>query len=120
MLVTVPDAGLSELLASPELLSQAWPGADQEVMTLVHVLRIAEPSLEEALAVGLVRLLTPATGKASANIGLTHRRAVFTGIARRRNNHSRVTAPHSHLGEVTWLEVRDIAVAGRSGLRLTG
>jgi hypothetical protein len=120
MLVTVPDSGLNELLASPELLSQTWPGADQEVMTLVQVLRIAEPSLEEALAVGLVKLLTPATGKASANIGLTHRRTVLTGIARRRDSHSRVLSPHARLGEVTWVEVRDFAVEGRSGLRLTG
>lgn len=120
MFVSVPDAGLYELLASQLLLSQMWPGVHQEVMTLVHVLRISVPSLAEVLAVGLVQLVTPATGKLTADMAVTHRRAVITGVARRREDGSRVTSPHRRLGEVTWLEVRDVAVAGSSALRMTG
>jgi hypothetical protein len=120
MLVTVPDAGLNELLASPLLLAQMWPGSNQEVMTLMHVLRIAVPSLDDVLAVGLVKLITPAAGKASASVAVAHKRAVLTGVARRREDGRRVTAPHTRPGEVTWLEVRDLAVEGRSCLRMTG
>ena len=120
MLVTVPDAGLSQLLASQLLLSQMWPEVSQEVMMLVHVVRISVPSLAEVLAVGLIALVTPATGKLSADVGLAHKRAVVTGVARRCEDGSRVTSPHSRPGEVTWLEVRDVNVAGCSALRMTG
>lgn len=120
MLVTVPDPRLSELLASAQLLSETWPGADQEVKTLMHVLRIVDPSLEEVLAVGLVHLLTPGSGKYSAHIGLAYKRVVVTGVARRRENHSRVPASATRPGDVTWLEVHDLVVEGLSGLRMTG
>jgi hypothetical protein len=122
MLVTVPDAGLNELLSSPFLLAQTWPGSLQEVMTLVHVLRIAEPSFHEALEVGLIKLITTTSTlrKATATIGVTHKRAVLTGVARRREDGVCVLTPHTCPREVTWLEVRDVAVEGRSGLRMAG
>lgn len=119
MLVTVPDAGLGELLASQMLMEQMWPGTTEEVQTLVHVLRIAEPSLEDALQIGLVRLLTPPAGKPSAVVGLSHRSAVLTGVARR-DDGRHVQDPRSRPREVTWLEVHDVAVGGRSAIGRAG
>lgn len=118
MLVTVPEPGLDELLASQAAMERLWPGTTEEVQTLVQVLRIAEPSLEDVLNVGLVRLMTPA-GKPSATIGLSYERAVLTGVARRGDGR-RISDPARRAREVTWLEVRDIAAAGRSALGRAG
>jgi hypothetical protein len=119
VLLTVPDAGLEVLLASSVLLKQTWPGASQEAMMLIQVLRVAAPSLADVLAIGLVSLLTPSTGRSAAEVALVHQRAVLSAIARRESG-ARVTAPHTHPCDVTWLEVTDLAVAGRSCLGMTG
>jgi len=88
-------------------------------MTLVHVVRIAVPSLYEALEVGLVELMAPKSSKPTASIGIIHKRAVLTGVALRREDGCRVARPHTRPREVTWLEVRDVCLRGRSGLRMT-
>lgn len=120
MFVAVPDAALCALLASPALLSRAWPGAELEVMTLLQVLRVAEPSLVEVLAIGLVAMVTPVAETGSTVIRLVHKRAVLTAAARCRATGERVASPHTRLQEVTMLEVRDLVVEGRSGLRKIG
>jgi hypothetical protein len=117
MLLTVPDPGLYAVLASPSLLSQAWPGCEREVMTLIHVLRIAEPSLMEALAIGLVAMLTPARNTGSSLLGLTYKRAGLFAVARNYDSGKRVASPHTRPAEVTMLEVQDVAVEGRSAPR---
>jgi hypothetical protein len=117
MLVTVPDAGLNALLASEALLRQTWPGCEMDVMLLFQVTRLAEPSLVEVLAIGLVALLTPAGDSSSATIGLAHQRARVSAIARRADTRERVPSPHTRPQEVTMLEVHDVAVEGRSALR---
>ena len=116
MILTIPDASLAELIASPVLLAQMWPGASHEVMLLVHLLRMSGSSLADALAIGLVQLLTPAATPLPP-IGLAFERAILSAIARREDG-ERVAHPHSRAAEVTWLEVTDVAVSGRSGLRM--
>jgi hypothetical protein len=118
MLVTVPDSGLGELLASRVLMERLWQGTTEEVQTLVQVLRIAEPSLQDVLDVGLVRLTTTA-GKPSGSSGLSYERAVVTGVARRGDGR-RVPDAARRAREVTWLEVRDVAAGGRSALGRAG
>jgi len=119
VLLTIPDAGLAELLASPALLAQMWPGATDEVMLLVHILRMSGPSLAGVLAVGLVQLLTPPGTNPFSQIGLTWMSTVLSAVARREDG-ERVAEPHARTTEVRWLEVTDVAVAGRSVLRVPG
>jgi len=119
VILTVPDAGLAELLASPVLLAQMWPGAGDEVKVLIQVLRMSVPSLAATLAVGLLTLLTPPAGKPTSEISLAYNSAVVRAIAQSDNGH-RVTAPLSRPSEVWRLEIVDLAVGGRSGLRLAG
>jgi hypothetical protein len=120
MLVTVPDPELCTLLASDALLRRTWPDRQEDVMMLLQVLRLAEPSLREALTVGLVAVLTPAGDTSSASIGLTHRRALVSAVARNEKTRERVPSPHTRPQEVTMLEVQDVAVEGRSSRRQIG
>jgi hypothetical protein len=119
VLVTVPNADLADLMASSVLLSRMWPSACQEVVMLIHVLRISDPSLADALTTGLVSVMTPPLSKSSAEISLTHKSAVLSAVARREAG-GRITAPHNRPSEIRWLEVTDLAVAGHSALRRTG
>jgi hypothetical protein len=116
--LTVPDAGLETLMASSALVKRVWPSAYQEAMMLIHLLRIATPSLADALALGLIGMLTPASRKPTAEIALAHKGAVLSAVARRESG-NRVMAPHTRPGDVTHLEVTDLAVAGRSCLGMT-
>jgi hypothetical protein len=111
--VTIPDAGLSELLASQTLLLTVWPDTAREVMVLLQVLRSAMPTLADALAIGLIAMTAPT---AMSGVELSHRRAALTAIGCRTDG-STVEAPHSHLSEITRLEVHDVRAEGRSGLR---
>jgi hypothetical protein len=120
MLLTVPDVGLRTLLESEVLLRQTWPGCELDVMMLLQVLRLAEPSLVEALAIGLVAILTPASDTGSGSISLAYRRAKVSAVAHRAETGERVPSPHSRLQEVTMLEVQDVAVEGRSAYRQIG
>jgi len=106
--LTVPDAGLGELLASQSLLLQIWPDAAREVMMLLHVLQTSMPSLAEALAVGLIVLAVPA---ARSVVVLRHGRATLTAVGRR-DDGSEVAAPLACLSEITYLEVRAVGVDG--------
>jgi hypothetical protein len=119
VILTFPDVGLAELIASPALLAQMWPGASHEVMMLVHMLRMSGQSLAEVLAIGLVQLLTPAVTTTSPQVGLAWERATLSGVARREDG-ERVAEPHARPAEVRWLEVTDVAAAGRSAFRMAG
>jgi hypothetical protein len=120
MLVTVTDAGLHTLLASEALLRQTWPGSEMDVMMLLHILRLGEPSLVEVLAIGLVAILTPASDTSNASINLAYQRARVSAVARRVDTRERVPSPHTRPQEVTMLEIKDVAVEGRSALRQIG
>jgi hypothetical protein len=115
----IPHAGLAQMIASPVLLAQAWPAACGEVMMLIHVLRMSVPSLADALAVGLVSMLTPASGAPSPLVSLAYRTAVLTAVAVSQSG-DLVDTPHLRAHEVRLLEVTDLVVGGRSGLRLAG
>ena len=119
VLLTIPDAGLAELVASPALIAQMWPGTANEVMLLVHLLRMCRPSLADVLAIGLIQLLTPSASMTPPPIGLAYSRVILSAIARREDG-QRVAQPHERITEITWLEVTDVAVSGRSGLRMAG
>lgn len=118
VILVIQDAGLAELVASPVLLAQVWPGAFDEVMMLIQVLRMAVPSLAEALAVGLVSMLAPA-GTPSPRISLAYRNAVLSAVAGSEAG-DRIAVPHLRPAEVWRLEVTDLVVGGQSGLRLAG
>ena len=119
VILTIPESGLAELIASPVLLAQMWPGASNEIMLLVHLLRMSGPSLAEVLAVGLIQLLTPPALVSLPQVGLVWQGAILSAVARREDG-ERVAEPHTRTSEVRWLEVTDVAVAGRSGLRVAG
>lgn len=115
--MTIPDDGLAALLASPALLAQIWPGASGEVMMLIHLLRVTGSSLAEVLAIGLVKLLTPSTALPQSLVGLALKTAVLSAVALQEDG-QRVAEPHRRTAEVRWLEVTDVAVGGRSGLKM--
>lgn len=117
--MTIPDASLASLMASPALLAQMWPSGSHEVMMLVHLLRMAGPSLAEVLALGLVRLLMPPAAATSSQIWLAHKVALVSANARTGTG-DQIAAPHTRPADVVWLEMTDVAVAGRSGLRMAG
>lgn len=117
--LTIPDLGLAELIASPGLLGQVWPDATREVMMLFHVLRMAGPSLADVLGIGLVQLLAPPTTAPASQLSLTHKTAALSALARAETGDP-VPTPHIRPTDVAWLEVTDVTVDGRSGLRMAG
>jgi hypothetical protein len=119
VILLIPHAGLAQMVASPVLLAQAWPAACGEVMMLIHVLRMSVPSLADALAVGLVTMLTPPGGAPSPLVSLAYQTAVLTAVAGGQSG-DLIDTPHLRANEVRRLEVTDLVVGGRSGLRLAG
>lgn len=119
MILVVPDSGLQQLIASAALMAQTWPGAWQEVLLFIQVLRMSVPSLAEALKVGLISVLTWSADSTSPRIDLGYGTAVLTAIAGSEAG-EHVVAPHLRPAEVRRLEITDLAVGGLSGLRLAG
>ncbi|WP_086851339.1 hypothetical protein [Amycolatopsis kentuckyensis] len=119
MLLTVPNAALAAVLASPDLIRQTFPAVHEEVMMLIHLLQATNPSLADVLAWGIISMLTPASRKQGAAIGLACRQVVLSAIAGNKDG-VRVLSPHDRPQDVTRLEVVDLAVAGRSCLGATG
>jgi hypothetical protein len=119
VLVTVPDAALEALMASPVILRRVWPSGYEEAMMLIHVLRVATPSLADALVLGLITMLSPASRQVTAEVTLAFRAAALTAVARGTGG-KRIIAPHTRAEEVVRLDVTDLVVAGRSCLGMTG
>jgi hypothetical protein len=119
VILVVPDSGLQQLIASAMLMAQAWPGAWEEVMLFIQVLRMSVPSLAEVLKIGLITVLTTPADETTAQISLGYGTAVLTAIAGGKNG-DRVPAPHLRPVEVWRLEITDLTVDGLSGLRLAG
>lgn len=119
MILVIPDAGLAQIIASPTLLAQIWPGAADEVMMFIQVLRMSVPSLADALTVGLISILSPPAGTISAQIFLAYGRAVLSAMAVSETGEW-LAAPHLQTAEVVGLDITDLSVGGRSGLRLAG
>ena len=114
MLVTISDPGLSALLASQVHLVQAWPDAAREVMKFIIVLRCSGSSLAEVLALGMVALVAPAA--AQRGFDLRYRRTSMSAVGRREDG-TAVAHPYMHPDEITCIEILDITVDGRAGLR---
>jgi hypothetical protein len=119
VILVVRDAGLEQLLTSAALVAQAWPGAWEEVMLFIQVLRMSVPSLAEALAVGLITVQLPPVESASARIALECGASVLTAVACGETGVP-VEAPHLRPAQVWRLDITDLAVGGLSGLRLAG
>jgi hypothetical protein len=118
VILVIPNAGLDQLIASPVLLAQMWPGACDEVKMLIQVLRMSFPSLAQVLAVGLITILGP-WAEDSPRIALGYGNAVLSAVAFSEAD-DLVAAPHLQPGSVLRLEVADLSVGGQSGLRLAG
>jgi hypothetical protein len=118
MILTVPDAGLDALIASPSALSNTWSTAWQDVKAFLQFLRKAA-SLGHVVAMGMVELLTPSKDASPGQVVLADGPIVLNGIA---GDQSGVTilAPYVETASVQHLRVTDLTVGGRSGLRLAG
>jgi hypothetical protein len=119
VILVVPDTGLQQLIASAMLMAQAWPGAWEEVMLFLQVLRMSVPSLAEALKIGLISVLAASADETCAQISLGYSTAVLTAIAGGKDGDP-VPAPQLRPAEVCRLEITDLTVGGLSGLRLAG
>jgi hypothetical protein len=119
VILVVPDAGLAQLATSPVLLAQMWPAACEEVMMLIHMLRMSAPSLAEVLALGLIAVLAPTAGIISSQISLAYRSAVLRADANGENG-EHVDATHQRPADVRRLVITDLSAGGRSALRLAG
>jgi hypothetical protein len=119
VILIVPDLRLQQLVTSALLLAQAWPGAWEEVMLLIQVLRMSAPSLAEALKVGLISVLAPAPDLTSAQISLGYGSTILSALAGSETD-ERVAAPHLRIAEVYRLDITDLTVGGNSALRLAG
>jgi hypothetical protein len=121
--LTVPDPDLCALLASEALLARTWPNQWQEAQMLIHALKIADPTLTQALQTSLVRVTptrrTPGRGERSSGRGTTidliHRGVTMSARALTLNG-SPVEDAASNPAKVQWLDVRDFTAAGLSGL----
>ncbi|RKS78639.1 hypothetical protein BZB76_0056 [Actinomadura pelletieri DSM 43383] len=116
MILTFPDPLLAQAVGSSSLLSQTWPVAFGEVMILLHILRLAAPSLVSALATGLVSVIVPRTAEVSSRIMLAHRTVTIDAVAKGEGD-VEVLHPHLVPAAVPKLDVADLVVAGRSVLQ---
>jgi hypothetical protein len=119
VILVIPDETLDQLIASSALLAATWPGACEEIKLLIQVLRMSWPSLAEALALGLIGILTPPGGVSTSLISLVHRTVVLTAMACNEAG-APVGTPHLRPDEVQWLDITDLVVGGGSWLRLAG
>lgn len=118
MILTVPDARLDALLASPSALSNTWSTAWEDVKAFLQFLRKAA-SLAHVVAMGMVELLTPSKDASPGQVVLADGPIVLNAIA---GDQSGVTIldPYVETASVRHLMVTDLTVGGRSGLRLAG
>ena len=118
MILTVPDAGLDALLASPSALSNTWSTAWEDVKAFLQFLRKAA-SLGHVVAMGMVELLAPSKDASAGQVVLADGPIVLNGIAGDERGVT-IMAPYVETALVRHLMVTDLTVGGRSGLRLAG
>jgi hypothetical protein len=114
----VPHLPLAELIGSHQVLIQMWPAAAADVMAMVHVLMVST-SLAQALTLQLVVLVTPSVGGLPAQLALALGSVVVTALAIGVDL-GYVPDPHSRTGDVTGLEIIDLAIGGTSAVRVAG
>ena len=118
VILTVPDAGLAALLASPAALSNAWSAAWEDVKVFLQVLR-KSASLAHALALGMVELVAPSTEIPPGQVTLADGPIVLSAMAADEAGGA-VLAPHLAPASVRRLAVTEVTVGGHSGFRLAG
>jgi hypothetical protein len=106
-------------MASVAMLKRTWPAYHDEAMMLIHLVRVAAPSLADVLALGMISVLAPTPRASAATIQLAYRTAVLGAVAYCANG-DQVPAPHLHPSEVTHLEVTDLAVGNDSYCGMCG
>lgn len=118
MFLTVPDPGLAAFLVSPPAPSSAWSIAWEDVKAFLQFLR-KSASLAHVMATGMMELVALPADAASGQVVLADGPIVLNGIA---GDEAGVTVltPYSESASVRRLTVTDLAVDGRSGLRLAG
>ena len=109
------DATLADLLASSAAITQTWPQAGDDVLLLVHILKVSQPSLAQALATGLVVLAT--WSQRDAELTLSTGGAVVRGLAQD-DNGGPVPDPQRRAHEVLQLLVLDVFAEGRSAMKV--
>lgn len=98
------------VLASKDKIASRWPGHAAEVMALVHVLRIAEPSLADAVDTGLVAV-SPAGKKATdRRIEIAHMSTRLKALPRRCLDGEVIREASAKPWSVDWLEVESLMV----------
>lgn len=117
--MVVPDLQLEALICSPVLLAQLWPHAYEEVRTFIQILRMSAPTLAEALAIGLISMHIPAAETVSPEVSLEYESTVLSAVAGSEAGDP-IPSPYLRPGEVRRLEITDLLVGGRSGLRQAG
>jgi hypothetical protein len=118
MILTVADARLDALLASPSALSNTWSAAWEDIKAFLQFLRKAA-SLGHLVAMGMVTLLAPSKDASPGQVILADGPIVLNGIAGDERGVT-IMAPYTETASVRHLTVTDLTVSGRSGLRLAG
>ena len=99
----------------PPRSPRTWPQAGDDVLLLVHILKISQPSLAQALATGLVVLAT--WSQRDAELTLAAGDAVVRGLAQD-DNGGPVPDPRRRAHEVLQLLVLDVVAEGRSAMKV--
>lgn len=115
MILASSDATLAELLTSSAAIAQTWPRAGDDVLLLVHILKISLPSLADALATGLVVLVT--CSPRDAELTLSAGDAVLRGLAQD-DLGGRIADPRRRAREVLQLQILDVVAEGRSAMKV--
>ena len=115
MKLTVPNERLLALITSSAALETAWPQECQSVKKLWLVLQMSEPSLAEALQLGV---LAPPRTEGELLV-IQYAAAAIWSVPRRKPGGPKL-APTTSPREIACLEVTDVAAAGRSWLKAAG
>jgi hypothetical protein len=119
MRVVVPEPELRKLLGSEARLRRRWPDGHQDVMLLIHVLRVSGETLLDTMLSGLITINTSQDAAVLGGLSLSHRRAHLSGIAWGEGD-APATAPHAHAARVQGIEVLDLVVADITAERRVG
>jgi hypothetical protein len=111
VIVVVPDEQLNQLLSSGALITATWPHADEDICTLIAVLRFTIPSLADVFGTGLVTLL--AANPRTSEITLVAGQATLQALALSQNG-ERVADPQRNADQILRIDIVDVAADGRS------
>ena len=110
--MVVSDAPLRRLLESEALIRSTWPHVNGDVLVLVELLQVTEPSLAEVLETGLVGL--GAASPRNSVVTLVHEGASVLAVSQD-DDGGRVAKPMTNPEKVVCLDIVDVQAEGRSG-----